>query len=491
VLCYLAVAEPRGWQARDQLIALFWPELDEAHARNALNQAVHFLRRRLAPDAILARADELACNNEVLRCDALEMERLIDDSSLEQALALYQGDFLTGFHVADAPEFEHWLDQRRAHFRSLAGTTAKVLAGRRRSAGDLAGALEFARRASELARYDEQYARTVLDLLVEAGQSALALSFFDEFAARVAELDLQPSAALRTLVAGVRTTNSSTALSGSPAARTFDLETQLRVELTPELEIVRLLGRGSMAIVYLARDPVLKRLVVVKALRPQLAADSIARQRFEREGEAAARIAHRNVAVVHRIGRLQAGLPYLVVEYIDGRSLAEMLSACGSLPYAEARPVLLAIAAALAAAHDQGVVHRDLRPANVFIENRSGRVVLTDFGIAALSESGQQAAHKLTPLGQLLGDVSYASPEQLRGEPVSGASDIYSLGVIALETLNGNAAPTASFRNSQMPRTEAVTWNSGVPLETRTLVERCLSQDPALRPRAHDISARL
>jgi tRNA A-37 threonylcarbamoyl transferase component Bud32 len=267
--------------------------------------------------------------------------------------------------------------------------------------------------------------------------------------------------------------------------------------LQPELEILRQLGSGATANVYLAREPALQRLVAVKVLRPDVAADSVARQRFEREAQSAARISHANVTAVYRVGRLAGDVPYMVMEYIDGRTVQDVIAAGTTFDVGYARGLLASVAAALGAAHERGIVHRDVRPGNVFVENRTARAVLGDFGIAALLESGAASSARLTMLGVKLGDTRYMSPEQLRGEPVTEASDMYAFGILAYEVLAGrgpyDAKGEAQLMAAHLQRE---------PLKLRELrgdvdpaiaarIERCLAKDPNLRPRAQEVAAAL
>lgn len=512
LLCYLAAARPGIYHSRDSLVAMFWSELDQEHARNALSQAIHFLRRSLGTDAILSRnSDDLAVNRELVSCDVVELERLLERGSLDSALALYQGDFLQGFHVSDAPAFERWIDEEQVRLRERAAKAAEQLATRSRNQGDQNTAIEWARRCSALAPYDEQRTRALLELLAEADQAPAAIAFYESFAQRLWEdLELKPSAESLALVQSVRakaripvvpaaaqpTQAARTVPVGIPSGESAEQAEQLRSELAPELEVLRLLGRGSTAIAYLAREPALKRLVTVKVLRAQLCVDRVARQRFEREAQAAARVSHTHVASVHRVGRLQDGIPYIVMEYVDGRSLADTIAARGPLPQDETRRLLAALASALAAAHEQGVIHRDVRPGNIFIENRSGRVVLTDFGIAALLESGGADAIQLTPAGTRLGEIRYASPEQVRGEPVTDLSDVYAFGIVAFELLTGEhpfdiGVPAATVASTEHTPPVAVAALADLAPELRNIVERCLAKDVNRRPRAQDVATML
>jgi serine/threonine protein kinase len=260
-----------------------------------------------------------------------------------------------------------------------------------------------------------------------------------------------------------------------------------RALLAPELEVVRLVGHGSVGRVLLAREPALKRLVAVKVLRAELAADEIARARFEREAQSAAGIRHPNVTAVYRVGHAD-GVPYIVMEYVDGRTLADVLKAGGPVESAEARRILASVAHALAAAHRQGIVHRDVRPGNVMVEDATGRVVLMDFGIAALLETGSEAAVRLTASGVRLGDPIRMSPEQIRGEPVTAQSDVYGLGVVGHEVLTG--APPK-------PLLEGATDHGPAPPdrfervsdpELVELVRRCLQPEPKHRPLASEVA---
>jgi serine/threonine protein kinase len=267
--------------------------------------------------------------------------------------------------------------------------------------------------------------------------------------------------------------------------------------LKPDLEILRQLGSGDTANVYLAREPALQRLVAVKVLRPDVAANTVARRRFEREAQSAARISHANVTAIYRVGRLAGDVPYMVMEYVDGRTVQEILAAGSTFDLGYARGLLASVAAALAAAHERGIVHRDVRPGNVFVENRTARAVLGDFGIAALLESGAASATRLTMLGVKLGDTRYMSPEQLRGEPVTESSDMYAFGILAYEVLTGRG-PYEAKGEAQMMAAHV----KGEPLKLRALradvdpavaarVEGCLAKDPNLRPRAQEIAAAL
>ena len=271
----------------------------------------------------------------------------------------------------------------------------------------------------------------------------------------------------------------------------------LRAELQPTFELLRPLGTGTTARVYLAREPGLKRLVAVKVLRPELATDAVMRQRFEREAQSAAQISHSHVTKVHSVGRLRGDIPYIVMEYIDGRTVRDIVESGSTFEIGAARTLLASVASALAAAHDHGIVHRDVRPGNVYVENRTARAVLGDFGIAALLESGANTSTRLTAAGVRLGEPRYMSPEQIRGDPVTEQSDIYAFGILAYEVLTGdgpyvvaNDAQLLAAHLKNEPR-RLRELRSDVDASLATLLERCLAKDPNRRPRSAELATAL
>jgi serine/threonine protein kinase len=242
--------------------------------------------------------------------------------------------------------------------------------------------------------------------------------------------------------------------------------------------VTRLIGIGTTGSVYLAREPALRRLVAVKVLDAELALNLTARARFEREAQAAARIVHPSVATVHQIGVTSDGRPYLVMPYVKGGTLADRMRSHGALPAQDVRPILAAAASALAAAHAVGVVHRDVRPANILYDERTGSVYLSDFGIAGVLESGDEELAKLTRSGELLGNAEYVSPEQSLGSEVDDRSDVYSLGILGRALLAGSTSATVTLVDSSDP-------------ELVELLERATSKEPRHRPNAAELAEAL
>lgn len=206
LLGYLVLARPRGYQRRDTLLAVFWPELDQMRGRKALSQSLFVLRRALPSDMLLTRGtEEVAVSTARLRCDVLSFEEALSQARWAHALTYYRGDLLAGFHVADAVGFEHWLERERERLRELAGGAAWSLADERIRTGELVDAERAAQRALALVPTDESPVRAFVQALAAAGDRAAALRFYDKFAGRLAEeLDVEPAPETAAVAAAVR-----------------------------------------------------------------------------------------------------------------------------------------------------------------------------------------------------------------------------------------------------------------------------------------------
>jgi len=266
--------------------------------------------------------------------------------------------------------------------------------------------------------------------------------------------------------------------------------------LHPAYLLVRQLGEGGMGAVYLARDPALKRDVAVKVLRPDLARDAVARTRFEREAESVAAISHPNVINIYTVGQMPDGTPYFVMQFATGRSLELRLERDGPLPVSETRRIMGEVASALATAHKRGIIHRDIKPANVLQDEASGRVIVTDFGIAAVQQADPTAA-RLTEAGMSPGTPHYMSPEQLLNEDATDRTDVYSLGVLGYELLTGagpfratspHEVAAAHLRDTPAPVSQT---RPDVDADLEQLIGACLAKNPTDRPAAEAIAQRL
>jgi len=248
----------------------------------------------------------------------------------------------------------------------------------------------------------------------------------------------------------------------------------------------RPLGHGGMALVQLAHDRELDRPVAIKLLADNLAGDPGFRLRFLREGQIAARLSHPNVVQVFDVGD-EGGRPYIVMEYVEGETLAERLVRRRRLPPAEVVDLGLQVSAGLAHAHAAGLVHRDVNPRNLLL-GLDGTVKIADFGIARpLGDSD------LTQTGAVLGTMAYLAPEQARGLEVTTAVDCYSLGAVLYEALGGRPAYAATSLAGliEAQQAGAIAPPEGAPPWLAHLILRCLAAEPAERPSAFEIAAEL
>ena len=206
LLLYLAIARPRGFHRRDTLLALLWPEQDEQHARWALNQALRHLRNSLGKEVLASRGDgEIGITPALVRCDVEEFENALDSREYAQALAMYRGDLLEGFHVSGCSEFERWLDEERVWLKRRAARAASSLAQQHAAGGQAVMAGEWARRAFALSPDDEAEVRQLIELLGRVGDRAGAVQAYEEFARRLAtDYQAEPAPETRALIAAVR-----------------------------------------------------------------------------------------------------------------------------------------------------------------------------------------------------------------------------------------------------------------------------------------------
>ena len=221
LLFYLALARPRGFQRRDKLLSVFWPELDEHRARNALSQALHVLRSALGEEAILTRSeDEIAVASEFLGSDVVEFEKAVEGQRLESAVAFYHGAFLDGFHIAGAPDFERWVDAERVRLRNRASEAGWSLARQKQQAGDRIAAARHARVAAGLLIPDETQIRRLIAFLYELGDRSAAVRAYDEFVRELAtEYELAPSAETQALAESIRSEPLASTTPAASAAR--------------------------------------------------------------------------------------------------------------------------------------------------------------------------------------------------------------------------------------------------------------------------------
>ncbi|MDQ2807440.1 MAG: protein kinase, partial [Chloroflexota bacterium] len=250
--------------------------------------------------------------------------------------------------------------------------------------------------------------------------------------------------------------------------------------LNGRYEIQSVLGGGGMALVYRARDRVLNRTVAVKVLRDQYAGDPLFQQRFTREAQAAGALSHPNIVSVYDVGQ-DGALPYIVMEYVPGNTLRDLIEQKGPLPVAQAIEIGAGILAALEYAHRNGLIHRDIKPSNVLITPQ-GMIKVVDFGIA--KGAGDLS---LTSAGTALGTAAYLSPEQARGEGALVQSDLYAAGVTLYEMLTCRT-PFASdsdvglaYKHINEAPPPLRQFNPAVPPQLEAIIMRALAKNPQAR----------
>jgi predicted Ser/Thr protein kinase len=263
-------------------------------------------------------------------------------------------------------------------------------------------------------------------------------------------------------------------------------------------EVVRELGKGAMGIVYLAKDPLIGRLVALKTIRAAAHADDDEtrefQQRFVREAQAAGILNHPAIVTVHDIGQDEAtGVSFIAMEYVEGQNLKEVLAQGRPLTFDDIGEIIAQIADALDFAHSKGIVHRDVKPANIILLE-GNRAKIMDFGIAKIASG----AANLTSTGQFLGTPNYMAPEQIKGSPVDGRTDIFSLGICLYECLTrrkpfgGDSLTSISYKIVHEPFPPLHEINPQIPDGYDEVAALCLAKDPAKRyQRAREMGSAL
>jgi len=262
-----------------------------------------------------------------------------------------------------------------------------------------------------------------------------------------------------------------------PSASIGSEFSELWTALASQYAVERELGRGGMGVVFLARDIRLDRFAAIKVLPPHVAAEHEVRELFLREARTAGRLSHPHIVAVFRADEL-AGHPFFAMPFIEGENLAERVSSEGVLSASDAVRFLREVAWALAYAHARGVIHRDVKPENIMIERGSGRAIVTDFGIARV-----EFGPTLTQDALILGTASYMSPEQIKGEPLDGRSDLYALGIVGFLLLSGRLPFSADSVSALLeahvnrPAPALASVAPRVPAPIAAVIDRCLAKD--------------
>ena len=523
LLCYLAIEGPVG---RDHLLEIFWPGVEESNARHLLSAAVYSVKKKLNEDVVTTAGHQVAVPTERVKVDVHDLEAASQAECWEEAVRLYDGPFLEHFYLPGLPAFDEWQSRTRAWVGNLGRTAFRRVIISRVDRADLGGALDVAGRWAKVEPSDDDAQHALIALLAMTGNRAGALAHYHAYRSHLErELDIEPFPETVQMVETIQAGGlpSRPLLGEEPAeeptidvvpgarpraeppqaespavsVKPEDVDSLLESELEPTLRIQRKLAETGAARVYLARDAELDRRLAVKVFSPALADDRRARLRFEREVQAVASLNHPNIAALHWAGSLSNGLPYFVMQYVDGPTLAQKLRLEGPLTNEDARQLLSQLASALAAAHRRGIVHRDVQPANVLCDEEAGRCLLTDFGIAAILSSAQIRSLRITESGELVGDPAWMSPEQLQTGRVTERSDIYSLGLLGYQLLTEQSPYQAATRQElyaahvqQEPR-ELRSLRPDVDRDLAEIVQRCLAKDPERRPSASFVARAL
>lgn len=242
-------------------------------------------------------------------------------------------------------------------------------------------------------------------------------------------------------------------------------------------EVVSHIGQGGMADVFLAVDTILNRQVAIKILRADLSTDAVSILRFEREAQAAAALAHPNIVEIYDVGDYK-GHHYIVMEYVTGKTLKQVIRSRGPLVNEEAVDIMKQLCSAISEAHSRGIIHRDIKPQNVIVK-ADGSIKILDFGIATAKGSMQ-----LTQANNVMGSVHYLAPELAKGEAASPQSDIYALGIVLYEMLAGDVpfkadqAVQIALKHMREPMPDVRLINASVPQSIANVITRATSKDP-------------
>ncbi len=483
----------------DLLIDGLWGEEPPETAKNTLQTYVYRLRQVLGDDRISSEAGGYVLRADAAEIDAAQFEAMVkaakadlpsDPSkaaaALSEALALWRGAPLAD--LSNEPSLRGEI--ARLEELHLSATEHRI-----------AAEIEMGGHSTVVSELDaltalhplrERMWANLMLALVRLGRQAEALAAYQRARQVLAdELGTEPSRELQRLNEQILRRDPSLGL-GEPARQAVRPS---RVDLQPGTEvgsyrIVRILGRGGMSVVYLAEHDWLQRKVALKVLAPQLADDERFRERFVRESRLAASLDHPNVIPIYEAGASGGDL-FIAMRFVEGSDLRTLLHEEGALEPARAIGILRQVASALDAAHEQGLVHRDVKPANVLLARpRSSEpvehVYLSDFGLTKRSASDSA----VTGTGQFVGTLDYAAPEQFKGETPDARTDVYSLGCVLFECLTGRPPFRSEndaglmYAHLQQPPPLVTSERPNLPYEIDRVVGRAMAKSPDDRPRS-------
>lgn len=493
LLAYLVVEADQPHR-REALAGLLWPESDESTARGNLRRVLSNVRQVIgdrdseSPFLLVTRQSIQLDGKRDVQLDVADFVRGVAGEAgrapaiheLEEAVALYKGPFLAGFSLPDSAPFEDWMRHTSEALHQQALAALWRMARHYESERDNVTALQHTQRLLELDPYAEAAQRQMMRLLALSGQRSEALAQYE--ACRqllVEELGIGPAEETRALARRIR--------AGELSPDTVMGTARQAVR---GYELRGLLGQGSFGSVYRAYQPVIGRDVAIKVILPQFANQPDFIRRFEVEAQLVARLEHPHIVPLYDYWREPDGA-FLVMRWLRGGSLREALRR-GSWHAETAVHLVDQIAAALDAAHRRGVVHRDIKPGNILLDEENN-AYLSDFGIAVLKEpyaslstieeqqlpGGSQSAPSWTP--------EYISPELILGQQASPRSDIYSLGVVLYELLVGQHPfpnlPLAALldHHLQTPLPPVSAMRRDLPEVMEEVIQTATAKEPAAR----------
>ncbi len=270
------------------------------------------------------------------------------------------------------------------------------------------------------------------------------------------------------------------------------MENSIGSTIGDKYEILAVIGGGAMGLVYKARHTLMKRVVAVKMLHPNMLPDAGTIMRFKKEAEALSCLNHPNILTVFDFGISTQGQPYLVTDYLEGQTLAELLEQSPIVPWQRTVNIFMQVCSALAHAHKNGVIHRDIKPSNIMLtefEDQTDFIKILDFGIAKVITEETENSSQLTRTGEVFGSPLYMSPEQCRGKSLDARSDIYSLGCVMFRTLTGQPAFFGQdlveclykHVNEPAPSLNEVAPEANIPADLEAIVLKSLNKDPLAR----------
>ena len=430
--------------SREYLASLLWPEHDQSGALKNLRRDLGRLKQVVGGEVLQADRMQIGLNS--LQVDTAVFQTHLQAAAnhshaphelcpsclatLSDAVALYSGDFMSGFTLPDSPEFDEWQFFEREALRHKLSEALQQLIGWHAASGEFERGIEYGRRWLALDSLHEPAHRQLMALYAWAGQHSAALRQYETCQQLLqTELSVPPESETDQLYAAIKRRELPPApRAASPPAS----QTNSSLSTAERFTVSKPFKQGGHAELFLGHDQLQDRAVIIKRIRPELIHDTAEYvTRFKREAEALRQLNHPNIVAMLDIFEMD-GKQTIVMEYMPGGSLRDLINAEEPLPVEQVLDIALELADALSRAHHLDIIHRDLKPGNVLLAE-DGTPRLADFGIASLERDNI----RLTPTGSILGSPAYMSPEALRGELLDSRTDIWSFGMILYELLAG------------------------------------------------------